>query len=205
VIYCETTLPGAYLLDIERREDERGYFARVMCSREFAEHGLVAQFVQTNHSYNRQRGTLRGMHFQVAPHAEVKLVRCVGGAIHDVIVDLREESPTYRKWEGFDLTAENGRVLYVPEGFAHGFVTLADDTHVIYQVSYPYTPGSEGGLRYDDPAIGIEWPEAMTVISEKDANWPLLGPRLRSSPRHDQQGNEGSQNPTPAKAFGRTT
>jgi dTDP-4-dehydrorhamnose 3,5-epimerase len=176
VIYNATTLPGAYVLDIERREDERGYFARVMCGNEFAAHGLVSEFVQTNHSYNRRRGTLRGMHFQHAPHAEVKLVRCVQGAIYDVIVDLRPQSEAYLRWEGFELSAENGRVLYVPEGFGHGFITLTDDAHVTYQVSYAYTPGAEGGLRYDDPAIGIVWPEPVAVISDKDASWPAFEP-----------------------------
>jgi dTDP-4-dehydrorhamnose 3,5-epimerase len=176
LIYHATTLPGAYLIDSERREDERGYFTRVMCGNEFKAHGLVSEFVQTNHSYNRRKGTLRGMHFQNAPHAEVKLVRCVQGALHDVIIDLSPDSPTYLKWEGFDLTAENGRILYVPEGFGHGFLTLTDDTHVTYQVSYPYTPGAEGGLRYDDPAIGIRWPHPIAIMSEKDAAWPPFVP-----------------------------
>lgn len=176
MIYNETTLKDAYVLDVQRFEDERGYFARVMCSDEFAERGLVSKFVQTNHSYNSKRGTLRGMHFQRAPHAEVKLVRCVQGAIHDIIVDLRPDLPTYMAWEGFDLSAENGRELYVPEGFGHGFITLADDTHVTYQVSHPYTPGFEGGLRYDDPSLGIVWPEPVTVISPKDVSWPSFDP-----------------------------
>jgi dTDP-4-dehydrorhamnose 3,5-epimerase len=176
VIFNATTLQDAFLLDIERREDERGYFARVMCGNEFKAHGLISDYVQTNHSYNRRRGTLRGMHFQNPPHAEAKLVRCVQGGIFDVIVDLRPASPTYLRWEGFELTAANGRILYVPEGFGHGFITLADETHVTYQVSYPYTPGAEGGLRYDDPAIGIAWPEPVAVISDKDAAWPPFEP-----------------------------
>jgi dTDP-4-dehydrorhamnose 3,5-epimerase len=176
VIYNATTLRDAYVLDIERKEDARGYFARVMCGTEFAAHGLVSEFVQTNHSYNRRRGTLRGLHFQYPPYAEVKLVRCVQGAIYDVIADLRPNSPTYLRWEGFALSAENGRVLYVPEGFAHGFVTLEDDTHVTYQVSQAYVPGAEGGLRYDDPALGIVWPEPVAVLSDKDASWPPFTP-----------------------------
>jgi dTDP-4-dehydrorhamnose 3,5-epimerase len=176
VIYHETTLPGAFLLEIERREDERGYFARVMCGLELASRGLVDHFVQTNHSYNKRSGTLRGMHYQKPPHEEVKLVRCVAGAIYDVIVDLRPDSPTYLKWEGFELTAENGRVLYVPEGFAHGLMALEDETHVTYQVSHPYTPGAESGLRFDDPSIGIVWPGPVKVISKKDASWPDFTP-----------------------------
>ena len=171
MIFSPTTLKDATLIDIERRGDERGYFARTMCRDEFKAHGLVSDFVQANHSYNRKRGTLRGMHFQRAPHEEVKLVRCVRGAILDVIIDLRPESPTYMKWEGFELTADNGRLLYVPAGFAHGFQTLVDDVDVIYQVSHPYTPAAEGGVRYNDPKFGINWPEPVTVISEKDATW----------------------------------
>jgi dTDP-4-dehydrorhamnose 3,5-epimerase len=176
VIYHATSLAGAYVLDIEPVEDERGHFARVMCSADFNDHGLVGTFVQGSQSYNRRRGTLRGMHFQHPPHAEVKLVRCVQGAIHDVIVDLRPGSPTYLRWEGFELSVANGRALYVPEGFAHGFITLADDTYVTYQISHPYTPGAAGGLRYDDPEIGIAWPEPVAVISERDLGWPAYEP-----------------------------
>jgi dTDP-4-dehydrorhamnose 3,5-epimerase len=174
MLFSPTTLKDAMLIDIEKRGDDRGYFARTMCRDEFAAHGLVSDFVQANHSYNRTRGTLRGMHFQRAPHEEVKLVRCVRGAILDVIIDLRPASPTYRKWEGFELSAENGRLLYVPGGFAHGFQTLVDDVDVTYQVSHPYTPTAEGGVRYDDPAFGIEWPEPVTVISPKDASWATV-------------------------------
>jgi len=174
MLFSPTTLKDAMLIDIEKRGDDRGYFARTMCRDEFAAHGLVSDFVQANHSYNRSRGTLRGMHFQRAPHEEVKLVRCVRGAILDVIIDLRPESPTYRKWEGFELSAENGRLLYVPGGFAHGFQTLVDDVDVTYQVSHPYTPAAEGGVRHDDPAFGIRWPEPVTVISPKDASWAAV-------------------------------
>jgi dTDP-4-dehydrorhamnose 3,5-epimerase len=171
VIFTETNLRGAYVLDVEPAFDERGYFARTMCSAEFAQHGLVGRFLQASESYNRRRGTLRGMHFQNPPHAEVKLVRCVQGAIYDVIVDLRPASPTYLQWEGFELSVANGRSLYIPEGFAHGFITRADETYVSYQISQPYAPGSAGGLRYDDRAIGIVWPEAVAVISERDLAW----------------------------------
>jgi len=172
MIFTETELAGAFVIEPERREDDRGFFARSYCADEFEQHGLNPRVVNTNLSYNARRGTLRGMHFQRSPYEEAKLVRCTRGAIHDVIVDLRPGSPTYMRWIGVDLTADNYRLLYVPEGFAHGFQTLADDTDVTYQVSEFYTPGSEGGARYDDPAFGIEWPLAVTVISEKDASWP---------------------------------
>jgi dTDP-4-dehydrorhamnose 3,5-epimerase len=139
-----------------------------------ADAGLVAEFVQANHSANVRKGTLRGMHFQHAPHGEVKVVRCVKGALLDVIIDLRPDSPTYRRWEGFELSAANGRTLYVPVGFAHGFQTLEDESDVIYLVSHTHSPGFEGGVRYDDPAFGIAWPLPVSVISDKDAAWPLL-------------------------------
>ena len=175
--FIKTSLQDAVLIEQQRHGDSRGYFARTYCAEEFAAAGLVSSFVQANHSANVSAGTLRGMHFQHAPHGEVKVVRCVMGALHDVIIDLRPDSPTYRRWEGFDLTEENGRSLYVPAGFAHGFQTLVDDTHATYQVSYPYTPGAEGGVRWDDPAFGIAWPLPVTVMSEKDAAWPLLEAR----------------------------
>jgi dTDP-4-dehydrorhamnose 3,5-epimerase len=171
--FTKTSLADAVLIDLTKLGDERGFFARTFCAETFAREGLVSVYPQSNHSRNAAAGTLRGMHFQKAPHAEVKLVRCVKGALHDVIVDLRPESPTYMQWEGFDLTEENGRILYVPEGFGHGFQTLVDDTHASYQVSHPYTPGAEGGVRWDDPAFGIRWPLPVAVMSEKDAAWPL--------------------------------
>jgi dTDP-4-dehydrorhamnose 3,5-epimerase len=148
----------------------------MVCSSDFPANGLVADFVQTSQSYNRKRGTLRGMHFQHPPHAEIKLVRCVQGAIFDVIVDLRPDSPTYLRWEGFELSLANGRALYVPEGFAHGFITLTNDTFVHYQISHPHTPEAAGGIRYDDPALAIAWPEPVTVISERDQAWPAFEP-----------------------------
>lgn len=172
--FLPTTLKDAVLIEPERREDPRGWFARTFCEDEFAAHGLKTRFVQQNASANPKAGTLRGMHFQNAPHAEVKVVRCTRGALFDAIVDLRPDSPTRGQWEGFELTPENGRMLYVPEGFAHGYLTLADDTEAAYLVSYPYTPGAEGGLRYDDPAFGIEWPREVAVISDKDAAWPAF-------------------------------
>jgi dTDP-4-dehydrorhamnose 3,5-epimerase len=175
VKFSKTSLNDAVLIALEKRGDARGFFARTFCAEEFARAGLETRFVQTNHSHNAKAGTLRGMHSQKAPHGEVKLVRCVKGAIHDVIIDLREGSPSYRRWEGFDLDAGEGRMLYVPAGFAHGFQTLQDDTDVTYQVSHPYTPEAEAGVRWDDPAFGIAWPLPVSAISEKDAAWPYLG------------------------------
>jgi dTDP-4-dehydrorhamnose 3,5-epimerase len=176
MLFQPTTLRDATLIEPERREDPRGWFARTFCEEEFARAGLATRFVQHNASANPRAGTLRGMHYQHAPHAEVKVVRCTRGALFDAIVDLRPDSPTCGRWEGFELTAENGRMLYVPEGFAHGYLTLADDTEASYLVSYPYTPGAEGGLRYDDPAFAIAWPVAVAVISDKDAAWPPYAP-----------------------------
>jgi dTDP-4-dehydrorhamnose 3,5-epimerase len=174
--FLPTTLADAVLIEPERRGDSRGWFARIFCEEEFAAAGLVTRFVQQNASANPKAGTLRGMHYQHAPHAEVKVVRCTRGAIFDAIIDLRPGSASYRRWEGFELTAENGRMLYVPEGFAHGYLTLEGDSEVSYLVSYPYTPGAEGGLRHDDPAFGIAWPHAVTAISDKDAAWPPFRP-----------------------------
>jgi len=170
--FTETDLPGAFIIDIQPLEDERGFFARGFCERELAEHGLIPRVVQANISFNRRKGTLRGMHYQVAPHEETKLVRCTRGALYDVIVDLRPDSSTYLQWTGVELTANNHRALFVPQGFAHGFQTLQDDTEAFYQVSEFYTPTAERGLRYDDPAIAIHWPLAVTSISAKDAAWP---------------------------------
>lgn len=177
MIFTETKLQGAYLIDIEKREDQRGFFARGWCQKEFEAHGLIPRVVQVNISLSKQKGTLRGMHYQVAPYAEAKLVRCTRGALYDVIIDLRSDSPTYLQWLGAEMTAENYRMIYVPEGFAHGFLTLADNTEATYQVSQFYTPEAEGGMRYDDPALGIEWPLAVRVISDKDANWPDFSPQ----------------------------
>lgn len=169
-----TRLQGAYIIELDKHGDERGFFARTFCQREFREHGLAVNMVQTNVSFSKQRGTLRGMHYQEAPHAEAKLVRCVRGALYDVIVDVRPQSATYLEWIGVELTADNYRMLHVPEGFAHGFITLEEDTEVTYQVSAFYAPTHERGLRYDDLAIGIEWPVNVQVISGKDEAWPYL-------------------------------
>ena len=173
--FSPTKLSGVWLVDLERREDERGFFARSWCQSEFERHGLNPRLVQCNVSFNRKRGTLRGMHYQVAPHAEAKLVRCTRGAIFDVAVDLRPESPTYRHWVGVELTAENGRALYIAEGFAHGFQTLADDSEVFYQMSEFFHPECARGLRWNDPAFGISWPSPNPIISDRDQNLPLLG------------------------------
>jgi dTDP-4-dehydrorhamnose 3,5-epimerase len=166
-------LQGAYLIDLQKRADERGFFARAWCEQEFEEHGLHMQCVQANLAYSEHKGTLRGMHYQVAPYAEAKLMRCIRGAMYDVIIDLRPESPTFAHWFGTELSADNRRSLYVPEGFAHGYLTLQNHTETFYPVSQFYTPGAEGGVRWNDPAFGIEWPITENLIlSEKDRNWP---------------------------------
>jgi dTDP-4-dehydrorhamnose 3,5-epimerase len=165
-------LQGAYIIDLEKRQDQRGFFARTWCLTEFVAQGLAARAVQTNISYSRRQGTVRGMHYQASPYAETKLIRCTRGAIYDVIIDLRSDSSTFKQWLGIELTGANYRMLYVPEGFAHGFQTLVDDVEVNYQVSQFYTPEAERGLRYDDPAFGIEWPQKVQVISDKDRSWP---------------------------------
>lgn len=174
MIFTETKLRGAYIIDIERREDSRGFFARAFCQHEFEGHGLKPIIAQANIAYNRKKGTVRGMHFQFPPSAETKLVRCTGGGILDIIVDLRPESPTYLQHIAVELTAENSRALYVPERFAHGYQALADDTETSYQVGEFYTPGSEGGLLYNDPRLGLKWPLPVSVISDKDQLWKPL-------------------------------
>lgn len=176
MIFTETHLRGAYIIDIEKREDQRGFFARTWCVTEFEARGLATRIVQANLSFNKRQGTVRGMHYQVTPYAETKLVRCTQGAIYDVIIDLRPGSSTFKQWLGIELTGTNYRMLYVPEGFAHGFQTLVDDVEVNYQVSQFYTPEAELGLRYDDPAFGIEWPLKVQVVSEKDRSWPDFPP-----------------------------
>ena len=172
MIFHETGLKGAFVIDIEKLEDHRGFFARAWCRKEFEAHHLVSKIRQANVSYNKAKGTLRGMHYQASPYEETKLVRCTNGAIYDVIIDLRPASPTHAQWFGVELTAGNYKMLYVPENFAHGFLTLTDDTEVTYQVSQFYTPGSERGIRWNDPAFNIDWPVEVIVISEKDKNWP---------------------------------
>ena len=172
MIFNKTRLPGAYLIEVQQLTDERGFFARSWCQNEFEAHNLNPRLVQCNISFNLKRGTLRGMHYQAAPFEEAKLVRCTMGAIYDVIVDLRPASPTYKQHFGVTLTAEARDMLYIPEGFAHGFLTLADNTEVFYQMSEFYAPDCARGLRWNDPAFDIRWPEAVQVISERDATYP---------------------------------
>ena len=174
MIFTETRLKDAFIIDVEPRQDQRGFFARTFCAREFSELGLQPTVAQCNLSFNDKQGTLRGMHYQTAPATETKLVRCSQGAIYDVIIDMRPDSPTFLLHIGVELTAANRRALYVPEMFAHGYQTLTDAAEVVYQVGEFYTPGYEHGLRYDDPALGIEWPLAVSEISAKDAAWPLF-------------------------------
>jgi dTDP-4-dehydrorhamnose 3,5-epimerase len=176
VIFEATPLPGAFVIEPERKHDERGYFARTFCAREFAEHGLNPAVAQCSVSFTPRRGTLRGLHYQRPPHAEAKLVRCVRGAVFDAIVDLRPESPTFRRHFGARLDADSGRALYVPEGFAHGFLTLTDDCEIAYQMSAAYSAPHAAGVRWDDPAFGIEWPEPVRVISERDRAYPDFRP-----------------------------
>jgi dTDP-4-dehydrorhamnose 3,5-epimerase len=172
MIFKEITLKGAFMIEPERRHDERGFFARTWCQREFAAKGLPPAWVQCNISFSRQRGTLRGMHYQAAPYEEAKLVRCTMGAIYDVIIDLRHESPTFRQWLALELTADNRRMLFIPQGFAHGFQTLADDSEVFYQMSQFYAPEYARGVRWDDPAFRVSWPAEKRIISERDRSFP---------------------------------
>ena len=172
MMFVPTELPGAYLVELERREDERGFFARTWCREELAAHGLATNVAQCSVSRTTLAGTLRGLHFQTPPHEEVKLVRCTSGAIFDVIVDLRPESPTHADWFGVELDAERGTALYVPKGFAHGFQTLADESEVFYMMSDPYVAAAAAGVRWDDPAFGIEWPLPVRAISDRDRSWP---------------------------------
>ncbi|MFT4039954.1 MAG: dTDP-4-dehydrorhamnose 3,5-epimerase [Thermomicrobiales bacterium] len=172
--FTSTALPGVWLVDLEPIADERGFFARAWCQYEFAAHGLDAELVQCNISWNPHQGTLRGLHYQAEPHGEAKLVRCTRGAIRDVAVDLRPDSPARLQHIGVDLTAENRRALFIPAGCAHGFQTLAPDTEVFYQMSHAFVPGASRGVRWDDPALGIVWPEGTRLISERDRAWPDL-------------------------------
>lgn len=174
--FTSLDIEGAWTVEPEPFRDERGWFARVFCEESFASHGLETHFPQHSLSCSRDRGTLRGMHYQRAPHAETKLVACLQGAVCDVLVDLRPHSPTYLRWTGVELSAENGVQVYIPEGCAHGFQTLTDDVLIRYMISSAYAPDHAAGLRYDDPAIGIDWPAEPGVMSDKDRNWPLLQP-----------------------------
>jgi len=169
--FTATTLPGAFLIELEKHADHRGFFARTFCEREFESHGLQARYVQCSISFNLRKGTLRGMHFQAAPFQEAKLVRCSQGSIYDVIIDLRPDSPTFKRHLGVELSAANGKTLYVPEGFAHGFQTLQDNSEVFYQISQFYAPEHSRGVRWNDPAFGIVWPAAERTILERDQSY----------------------------------
>ncbi|ADE53427.1 dTDP-4-dehydrorhamnose 3,5-epimerase [Coraliomargarita akajimensis] len=172
--FTKLPLEGAWLIELEPRGDDRGYFARTYCAQELEAHGIESRVVQSNTSYSRYAGTMRGLHMQQAPHEESKLMRAVAGSFLDVMVDLRPQSPTYLQHYKIELSAQNRRMVYVPGGFAHGFLTLVDHTEALYMVSEYYTPGAETGVRYDDPALGIEWPIPVREVSEKDRTWPLL-------------------------------
>ena len=176
----ETSIDGAWLISLEPRTDERGFFARAWCEQELSTRGLTGTFVQCNDSYSRSAGTLRGLHYQAEPHGEVKLIRCIRGAVFDVIVDVRPESPSYLRWFGVELSAENRRSLYVPSGCAHGYQTLVDDSEVMYPVSTMYTPAAERGIRWDDPLFAISWPDVTErYLSPKDTRWPDFAPAPR--------------------------
>jgi len=173
MVFKETRLKGAFIIEPENIIDDRGFFSRVWCQKEFEAQGLNPNIAQCNQSFNAIKGTLRGIHYQIVPYEEAKIIRCIRGKVYDVIVDLRSKSPTYLQWMGFELSSENRKMLYVPENFAHGYLTLADNTEVFYQVSQFYSPGSESGIRWDDPSINIKWPKiANLIISEKDKKWP---------------------------------
>ena len=174
MIFTETKLNGAFVLDIIQLEDERGFFGRAWCKREMEENGLSGNIVQSSVSFNKTRGTLRGLHFQKPPFEETKLVRCTKGAIYDVIVDLRKDSSTYLKWFGIELSEKSYKMLYIPKNFAHGFITLEDNSEVFYQMSDFYVPGSADGLRWNDPLLNINWPDQVVVISERDNNYPYI-------------------------------
>lgn len=174
MIFTETKLKGAFIVDIDPLEDERGFFARAWCEEEFKKHGLNPRLVQCNISFNKKRGTLRGMHFQVAPFAEAKLVRCTVGSIYDVIIDVRPASPTFKQWFSVELSAENRRALYIPDGFAHGFQTLMDNTEVFYQMSEPYRSECAHGIRWDDSAFSVQWVIPVEIVSDRDSNFPLF-------------------------------
>lgn len=172
MIFKSLHLPGAFVMEPDRHADVRGYFARTFCEKDFVDHGLEPRISQCSVSFNRRKGTLRGMHYQVAPFEEVKVVRCNRGAIYDVIIDLRPASPAFKKWFGVRLDEQNGHMLYIPKGFAHGFQTLGDDTEVFYQMSQVFSPQHARGVRWNDPAFSIEWPEDERIILDRDRNYP---------------------------------
>jgi dTDP-4-dehydrorhamnose 3,5-epimerase len=170
--FTETPVTGAYVIDVNRIGDSRGFFGRLWCEKELLDQGLVPHIRQSNIGFSPQKGTLRGLHYQKPPHQEVKIVRCTRGSVFDVVVDLRSDSPTFRKWFGIELNPDNASMLYVPEGCATGYLTLSDDTEIYYNTSAMYAPDSATGIRYDDVAFGIEWPGEVTVLSDNDKDWP---------------------------------
>lgn len=172
MIYTETEVAGAFAVDVERFADERGFFAHCFDSDDLKKRGLVGDFILGSISYNHKSGTLRGMHYRAAPHAETKLVRCTRGAVFDVVVDVRPDSPTFKRWAGVELSADNRRSFYIPQGLAHGFLTLTDDSEVTYLLEKPYTPTAERGVRWDDPAFNIRWPREIVVIKDRDRTFP---------------------------------
>lgn len=172
MIFTETKLKGAYLIEVKKIEDHRGFFGRAWCAKEFEEHGLTARIAQINTSRTKKKGTIRGMHYQVAPYGEAKFIRCTKGRVYDVIIDLRPQSPTFMQWVGHELTEDNYRMVYAPEYFAHGFISLEDECEVYYPVTEFYTPQAERGIRWNDPAFKIEWPIPVEIFTEKDMSHP---------------------------------
>ena len=174
MLFEKMNVEGLWIIRPQLVKDKRGFFARMVCEREFEAHGLPNRWAQQNIAYNHRKGTLRGMHYQLGDSAEIKVVRCTQGSIYDVVVDLRKASPTYLRWTGVELSAENHKMFYIPEGFAHGYMTLTDHVEISYLVSAFYAPGAESGIRYNDPKVGIAWPMEPDVISDKDSSWPYL-------------------------------
>ena len=181
--FIETPLKGVFLIELEKRGDDRGFFARFFCQREFEAAGIPMPIVQINNSLSAKAGTLRGMHYQLPPAAEIKVVRCIRGALYDVIIDLRPDSPTFAQWFGAELTAENRLMMYAPQGFAHGFITLSDDTEAFYLTNAFYAPQEERGIRFDDPRFGVAWPRAPVDVSAKDREWPDFDPSFHGTER----------------------
>jgi dTDP-4-dehydrorhamnose 3,5-epimerase len=177
--FTETSLKGSYIIDLNLFKDERGWFARTYCKNEFTEIGFNKEWMQMNHSFTKIKGTLRGMHYQLPPFSEAKLVRCIAGAVYDVIIDLRKGSATFLQWFGTELSAENKKMLFIPEGFAHGFQSLTDNCELIYHHSQFYKPGAEGGIKYNDPRVNIKWAEPATIISERDNQYPILNENFK--------------------------
>lgn len=174
MIFTQTSLPGVYIIDLQPVSDSRGWFARTFCKKEFEEIGHLKEWVQLNHSFTNKKGTIRGMHYQMPPYSEIKLIRCIAGAVLDVVIDLRKGSATFLQWISVELDPANKKMIYIPEGLAHGFQTLTDNSELLYHHSAFYTPGSEGGIRFDDPIIDVQWPLPVTDISERDLSHPLL-------------------------------